>query len=263
MRARARRARGRDVGVVTGSRIAILGGHGKTGLAVGRALLSRRQTPVAIGRADWPDLAGALAGCTTAYVLAPNMHADESGYVSVVMQAARAAGVQRLVYHSVAAPYAPAMPHHWGKARAEDLIRRGGLPWTILQPGAYLQNLPLDGSTIEVPYRADAPFGFAHLDDVAQVAATVLVDGGHDGATYELASIRATVAEVAAAAGADLRVVDPEDWARSHAADQDARVTAWLLAMFVYYDRYGLPVGTLPMAALLGRRPTDLTAAVS
>ena len=248
---------------MTQTRIAVFGGHGKTGRAIGRALEARGQTPVAIGRADWPDLAETLAGCTSAYVLAPNMHANESGYVSEAVAAARAAGVGRLVYHSVAAPYSPAMPHHWGKARAEDLVRRCGLPWTILQPGAYLQNLPLDGSTIEVPYSADALFGFAHLDDVAEVAATVLVEEGHDGATYELASIRATVAEVAATADAELRVVSPDDWARAHAAGLDSRVEAWLRAMFAYYDQYGLPVGTLPMTALLGRPPTELAAAVS
>jgi len=28
--------------------------------------------------------------------------------------------------------------------------------------------------------------------------------------------------------------------------------------MFVYYEHFGLPVGTLPMTALLGRPPTPL-----
>ena len=30
--------------------------------------------------------------------------------------------------------------------------------------------------------------------------------------------------------------------------------------MFAYYERHGLPVGTLPMRALLGRPPTTLGA---
>ncbi len=128
------------------------------------------------------------------------MHPDERTFVLDVVAAARAAGVERLVYHSVASPYVPAMPHHLGKAEAEDVVRRSGLAWTILQPGAYLQNFPLDGSPLRIAYRADAPFGFSHLDDVAEVAATVLLDDGHDGATYELASLRSTPAEIAAAA---------------------------------------------------------------
>ena len=92
------------------------------------------------------------------------------------------------------------MPHHLGKAVSEDLVRRSGLAWTILQPGAYLQNLDLSGP-VEVPYDVDAVFGFADLDDVAAVAALVLTEAGHVGATYELASRVASVAELAAEAG--------------------------------------------------------------
>ena len=240
------------------ARVAVVGGTGKTGRAVTATLRARGVEAVPLGRAAWIDLAGALAGCDAAYVIAPNMHPDEPAYVEAVAAAAHRAGVPRLVLHSVASPYVPAMPHHIGKARAEDVVRRSGLAWTILQPGAYVQNFPRDGSTIRVAYRPDAPFGFADLDDVAEVAATVLVGDGHDGATYELASFRATVADVAAAAGAALEVVTPEEWGAAEGAGLEPRVREWLLAMFVYYDHVGLPVGTLPMTALLGRPPTPL-----
>ncbi|MCW2764957.1 MAG: NmrA family protein [Nocardioides sp.] len=240
------------------ARVGIVGGRGKTGRGVAAALAVRGAETIAIGRAEWGNLAGALAGCGAAYVIAPNMHADEQGYVAEVIAAAQAAGVRRLVFHSVASPYLPEMPHHLGKARAEHLVRRSGLAWSILQPGAYLQNFALDGSTVRVAYRADAPFGFADLTDVAEVAAGVLLDSGHDGATYELASFAATVADLATAAGADVEVVTPEEWARADGAGLDVRVRDWLLAMFAYYDRHGLPVGTLPMRVLLGRPPRAL-----
>ncbi len=235
------------------TRVGIVGGNGKTGRAVSAALRARGAAAVPLGRADWSDLAGALYGCRAAYVIAPNMHHDEAAYVADVVTAATAAGVPRLVLHSVASPYVPAMPHHLGKAQAEDVVRRSGLAWTILQPGAYLQNFRRDGSTIRVAYRADAPFGFADLDDVAEAAATVLLERDHEGATYELASLRATVADVAAAAGAGLEVVTPGEWARTDGAGLDPRVREWFLAMFAYYDLHGLPVGTLPLRALLGR----------
>ncbi|MBD8868622.1 SDR family oxidoreductase [Nocardioides donggukensis] len=238
------------------TRVGILGGTGKTGRAVARALAARGAVPVPLGRAQWPDLSGALRGCAAAYLIAPNLHPDEPAHVSAILAAARAAGVGRVVHHSVAAPYAPDLPHHLGKARAEDLVRRSGLAWTILQPGAYLQNLPLDGSTIVVPYRLDAPFGFAHLDDLAEVAATVLLDEAHAGATYELASWRGDVSGVAAAVGAATEVLDPEEWARTDGAGLDERQRSWLLAMFAYYEAHGLPVGTVPMTTLLGRTPT-------
>jgi NAD(P)H dehydrogenase (quinone) len=180
-------------------------------------------------------------------MIAPNLHPDEPAYVSDVVAAAREAGVDRVVYHSVASPYVPAMPHHLGKARAEDVVRRSGLAWTILQPGAYLQNLDLAGP-VRVPYDVHAVFGFADLADVAEAAATVLLEDGHEGATYELASRVATVAGLAAGAGVSAERVD--DWTGD---GLDDRERDWLLAMFAYYDRHGLPVGTLPLRALLGR----------
>jgi uncharacterized protein YbjT (DUF2867 family) len=221
-------------------RVAILGGHGKTGRAVSAALADRGAVAVPLGRADWDGLAGALDGCDAVYVVAPNLHPDEPEYVAEALVAAQLAGVGRVVYHSVASPYVPAMPHHLGKAAAEDLVRRSGLAWTILQPGAYLQNLDLTGP-VRVPYDVHAAFGLLDLADLGAVAATVLLDDGHVGATYELASRVTTVAELAAEAGVTAERVD------------DPGTHAWLSAMFAYYDRHGLPVGTLPLRALLGR----------
>lgn len=217
--------------------IAVLGGHGKTGRAVCAALTARGVESRPVGRADWPDLAAALAGSAAAYLIAPNLHPDEPAYVAEALAALTAAGVGRVVYHSVASPYAPEMPHHLGKAVSEDLVRRSGLAWTILQPGAYLQNLDLSGP-VEVPYDVDAVFGFADLADVAEAAALMLTEDGHVGATYELASRVATVAELAAEAGVTARRTD-------------RRPDGWLGAMFAYYDRYGLPVGTRTLHALL------------
>jgi uncharacterized protein YbjT (DUF2867 family) len=159
-----------------------------------------------------------------------------------------------VVLHSVASPYVPAMPHHLGKAAAEDVVRRGAAAWTILQPGAYLQNLDLT-RTVRIAYRADAPFGFADLDDVAEAAASVLTEPGHEGATYELATRQTTVAELAAEVGVDVEVVDREQWAATDGADLEPRVRDWLLAMFAYYDDHGLPVGTLPLRTLLDGGP--------
>jgi uncharacterized protein YbjT (DUF2867 family) len=243
------------------ARVAVLGGTGKTGRAVTAAVRRRGAEAVPLGRAAWIDLAGALAGCEAAYVIAPNMHPDEGAYAEAVAAAAERAGVDRLVLHSVASPYVPAMPHHLGKAHAEDVVRRSGSRWTILQPGAYVQNFAA-GEEIELPYSAAARFGFADLADVAEVAARVLLEGGdgdgHEGATYELASFSASVAELAAALGSTVREVSPRAWAREAGAGLEPRVRDWLLQMFAYYDRHGLPVGTLPMRELLDRPPRSL-----
>ena len=183
---------------------------------------------------------------------------------SRAMSTARAAGVGRLVYHSVASPYVPEMPHHLGKAVSEDLIRTSGLAWTVLQPGAYLQNLDLGGPTVRVPYDVDAPFGFLDLADLGEAAATVLLADGHTGATYELASRQATVRELATEHGLTAERVAVELLRRSIGSARFARTPdpgshPWLTAMFAYYDRHGLPVGTLPLRALLGDRPQPMS----
>lgn len=235
----------------------MLGGTGKTGRAVCAAI---GPGAVPLGRVAWGDLAGALAGCQAVYVIAPNMHPDEEWYVDTALAAAREAGVYRVVLHSVASPYLPAMPHHLAKARAEDVVRRSGLDWTILQPGVYLQNFAWE-HPVRIAYRADAPFGFADLEDVARVAALVLADGSHIGvpvgvhigATYELASVRSTVTELAARHGSSVEVITRSAWAASEGAGLEPRVRDWLLAMFGYYDAHGLPAGTETMRLLLGR----------
>ncbi|MBD3925327.1 NAD(P)H-binding protein [Nocardioides cavernae] len=221
--------------------IAVLGGHGKTGRAVCSALADRGVDARPLGRADWPDLASEVAGCEAAYVIAPNLHPDEPAYVASALAALGSAGVERVVYHSVASPYAPAMPHHLGKAVSEDLVRRSGLGWTILQPGAYLQNLDLTGP-LDLPYSPDVRFGFLDLADLGRAAAVVLTEPGHGGATYELATRVATVRELADEAGVPVRRV------------ADPGTHPWLSAMFAYYDDHGLPVGTRVLDAMVQRR---------
>lgn len=221
-------------------KVAVLGGHGKTGAAVCAAL----EDAVPLGRADGLD----LTGYDALYLIAPNMHPDEPAYVEEALAAATNAGVERVVYHSVASPYIPAMPHHLGKAVSEDLVRRSGAAWTILQPAPYLQNFDLT-RTVRIAYRADAPFGFLDLADLGQVAARVLAADVHIGATYELASRKGTVADLTE----EVSVITAGEWAASVGADLDPRVRDWLLAMFAYYDAYGLPVGTETLRGLLGR----------
>jgi uncharacterized protein YbjT (DUF2867 family) len=221
-------------------RVGLVGGHGKSGRAVAAGLAARGVESVALGRADWEDLAAALAGCAAAYVVAPNFHEDEPGYVAHALAACHEADVRRVVYHSVASPYAPELAHHVGKARAEDLVRRSGVAWTILQPGVYIQNFDLTRPVL-VPYDVHARFGFLDLADLGEAAATVLSQDGHDGATYELASRQCSVAELARDAGTVAERVE------STGAPEGLR------AMFAYYDAHGLPAGTLPLRALLGR----------
>ena len=176
------------------------------------------------------------------------------------VEAARAAGVGGWSTTRSRRRTSPAMPHHLAKAEAEDVVRRSR--HGVDDPPARVRTCRTSRWTARRSGSPTGPTrrsGFTHLDDLAEAAATVLLEDGHEGATYELASIRATPADVAAAAGADLDVITPDEWARTDGAGPSSeRVREWLLAMFAYYDRHGLPAGTLAMRALLGRAPTTL-----
>lgn len=256
-----------------GVTVAVVGARGKTGRAIVSALAARGVPAVPVGRGEMADLGAVLKGCRAAYLMAPNLHPNELDFISVLLGACREAGVERVVYHSVTAPHAPDMPHHVAKAAAEDLVRRSGLQWSILQPCAYIDNL-LPGLReqkphIAVPYNVDTRFGLISLADVGEVAAEVLLDEAHIGATYELGGPELlTVRDVAAAAEqvlgrtVELEVSTPKRWSLAHrnsVADStsdtsfDLREIEWLEAMFSYYDNHGLSCGALPAQAILSR----------
>ena len=249
--------------------VAVVGASGKTGTRVAEALALRGVPVRRLGRTELADPVAAFEGSAAAYLIAPNLHPDEPALVGGWVEALRAAGVGRVAYHSVAWPYAPAMPHHLAKAETEDLVRRSGLAWTVLQPCAYVQNvvpgLRAAAPAVRVPYSVDRPFGLVDLADVGEAAAVVLTEDGHVGATYELGGPSlVTLADVARAA-AQVRGVpvpaerlDPRAWAGGAGAGMDPRERDWLLAMFAFYDAYGLPTGGVPLQALLGRAPRDL-----
>jgi len=247
--------------------VAVLAAGGKTARAV-LAALDRRGVPARAATRQDADLdtgaglAEALAGCAAVWLAAPNLHPDEPGLVARVLAAARVTGVPRIVYHSVAWPYAPSMPHHLAKAQAEDAVRRSGLSFTILQPCVYAQNLlpQLASGHLAVPYSLDARFAFVDLDDVAAATAAVLADGTtHDGATYELGGPELlSVRDVARLAGVLAEEITPTVWAAGPGASLPAGVRQGLLSMFASYDRYGFPAGHAVLEMLIGRPATPL-----
>ncbi|OUZ11614.1 hypothetical protein BHE97_04580 [Aeromicrobium sp. PE09-221] len=252
-----------------GERIAIVGGRGKTGRAVAAALGAEGVETVPVGRAELTDPVAALRGSDAVYLIAPNLHPDEPSFVADILEATATAGVTRLGYHSVCAPYVPSMPHHLAKAASEDLVRRSGLEWTILEPCAYVDNflpgLRNASPRLEVPYDVDRPFGLVGLEDVGAVAAHVLLDPSHIGATYEVGGRSlVTVRDVAAAARrvlgteVELAVTSPDEWAAGPGASLDPRERDWLHAMFSYYEHHGLPCGSATVPAVLGRPAHDL-----
>ena len=132
-------------------------------------------------------LADAVARCRAVYHLAPNVHHDEVGMATRVVEAAGAAACgasSSTPCCTRTAAHAP--PPAQGRGRGGRAPVRAG--WTMLRPAAYHQNLTGRPTMVGlvVPYRLDAPFTNVDLRDVAEVAATVLGTDGHEGRTYDL-----------------------------------------------------------------------------
>ena len=276
-----------ELDVSRGTDIAIVGATGKTGRAVASALdgvavvrrLSRSAPDFPVDLETGAGLVEAFTGCRGVYFIAPNVHPDEPALLSRALEAAASAGVDHVLYHSVAWPYSPTMPHHMDKARCEEELRafgsERGVHWTILQPCAYAQNFEtvLTGSpNLVVPYSLDTKFSFVSLDDVAEVAARILVEGAniHHGSTYELGgpemlSVRDVVRLVEAMTGrsVSLESIGVNEWIDVHGAALSPDAQQRLSTMFEFYNDRDFLASSAVAAALLGRSPTPIRALIA
>jgi NAD(P)H dehydrogenase (quinone) len=278
--------------------ILLTGAAGKTGKAVLCALAARGvavralvhrgeqgETVRALGARevvvgdllDRSVVGPAAAGARAVYHICPNVHPDEVAIGRVAIDAAREAGVQQFVYHSVLHPQVEAMPHHWQKLRVEEQLFESELAYTILQPAAYMQNVLGQWDSIvqwgvyRVPYNIETHLGMVDLADVADAAARVLTEPGHAGATYELAgSETLTQREVADVLADKLGQPVEAQQIGLAAWEQQARASGMgdyqvktLLQMFGYYDRHGLWGNPRVLAWLLGREPERFDAFVA
>jgi uncharacterized protein YbjT (DUF2867 family) len=219
-------------------------------------------------------VAQAVAGVQAIYHICPNMHPDEVAIGRQLIEAARHAKVAHFVYHSVLHPQTAAMPHHWHKLQVEEWLFTAHIPFTILQPTAYMQNILAGWAQIcaeglfTVPYPPATRLALVDLADVAAAAATVLTEPGHQGATYELVGTTAlTQDEVAAQLSETLgrpvqaNAISHAAWERgARAGGLPAYAIDTLLTMFRYYEAYGLIGNPNTLGWLLGRPPTSLAA---
>ncbi len=272
--------------------IVITGAAGKTGQAVIKSLVSRgekvrgimhrseqKQLLLEIGAqealvADMGDrrmMDAAFQGAAAIYHICPNMHPQELLLGAGIVEAAYKAKIDHFVYHSVLHPQVEAMPHHWQKMRVEEMLFESGLPYTILQPAAYMQNVLaywpgiMEKGSFTLPYAPATRINMVDLRDVAEAAAVVLTEEGHDWAIYELcgphnhsqgeaaAIISRQLGREVAAKAMPIQVW--EQGARSSGLGEYALHT--LISMFQYYEQYGFYGNSRVLSGLLGRPPRE------
>lgn len=206
------------------------------------------------------------------YHICPNVSPDEESIGQTVIAAAQSARVEHFVYHSVLHPQTQAMPHHWKKLLVEEQLIQSGLPFTILQPAVYMQNILAHWESIReegvypVPYPAETRLSFVDLLDVARVAAIVMTEPGHQNAIYELAGTpgisQSEIAEILSRhldRSVQIKVIPISQWEQQAQARglSDYQIGA-LTEMFRYYGHYGLTGNQKVLNWLLQHPPSTL-----
>ena len=191
--------------------ILVTGTTGTVGAAVVRALgfthavrvLVRRPEalPEDIARADGVEvhkgayadqdaLSRALAGVRAAFLVTSHpAEPDDERFTA----AAREAGVRQLVKLSALAVADEDADDFITRRQRhnEKVLRASGVPWTLLRPRAFMTNTLAWASSVRAQGVVHALYGSAPgacVDprDIAEVAARVLTEPGHEGCTYAL-----------------------------------------------------------------------------
>lgn len=261
--------------MTTDNHTLVLGATGKTGRRV-VPRLRIRDVPVRAAsrssatRFDWSDPDSwdtALQGVAAVYVVPPTVVGPVHDFVA----RAESAGVQRLVLLSGRGA------DTWGDSTfgldmrdAEDAVRDSSLEWTILRPNNFAQDFdedvfhaPLLTGELTLP-AGDVPEPFIDLEDVADVAATVLTQPGrHAGQIYEMTGPRAltfadAVELISRATGQLItyKQVSPAEYTAGLVEEGLSESDAQHVAdMFVMMDRGLLADTTAGVATVLGREP--------
>ncbi|MDE0779481.1 MAG: NmrA family NAD(P)-binding protein [Alphaproteobacteria bacterium] len=221
------------------------------------------------------DLKTALAGIDKVYHIGPRFQGDEYEIGVRLIDAAKAEGVSQFAFHSLVHPQCSRLLHHWQKLRVEEYLIESLVPYTILSPTMYMQNIGLEWPTILKTgiyrrfYSINIPLSVVDLDDVGEAAAIMLTEEGWTGGSFEMCSSsplsHAEMAKVFAdVTGRDIRAEqgDIDIWeAAARKRGQDDYSIEGFVKMCAHYDAYGLPGGNgKVLGMILGRIPNDYSA---
>lgn len=146
--------------------------------------------------ADAASVAQAMTGVTKAFLVVASFPGSSKLHNDAI-DAAKKAGVKHLVRLSVngASATSPVTLARW-HAESDAHLQASGIPYTLLQPGSFMQNFFSSAATIKKDgaiYGASGEGTVPFIDarDIASVALHVLTTPGHENKTYVLTGSQA------------------------------------------------------------------------
>ncbi|WP_428375306.1 NmrA family NAD(P)-binding protein [Lichenicoccus sp.] len=221
---------------------------------------------------DRPGLEAALRGVERAFYISPVFQEDEAEMGVGFVEAARQAGVRRIVFSTIIHPSLD-LTNHASKRPIEAALLKSGLDYTLLRPAVLYQNLAagwpklVESGVLAEPFSTISPIARVDYRDVAEVSAIALTEDRLLNGTFELSADggmnREAVAAIAGqVSGRRIKAVaaDFEDWFAKAHLPYDDQQKQQLAAMYAHYDQHGLRSNPFTLRAILGREPRSLHA---
>ncbi len=170
-------------------------GYGDDVLAFARSPEKASDLGVQVRTMDYDKsetLAPALDGLETLLLISADEMGQRARQHGNVIDAAKGAGVGRIVYTSLLRADTSTLSLAGEHAATEAMLKASGIPYTILRNGWYTENYAgaVKGALargVLVGSAGEGRISSAARMDYAEAATVVLTTGGHVGKTYELA----------------------------------------------------------------------------
>ncbi|MEH2181286.1 NmrA family NAD(P)-binding protein [Nostoc sp.] len=220
---------------------------------------------------DSDSLRAAASEVDGVFHINPAFAPNEAELGVAMVEAAKAAGVQKFVFSGVIHPSISKMSNHAAKCSVEEALYESGMEFTVLQPTMFMQTLDngwnavLEQNRFSLPYSKHAKLSYVDYRDVAEVAALALTSDRLGYGTFELCAPGMVnrvelAAMISEAIRRTIEAGEPsfDEWVRAAHIPEGA-LREGMRTMYADYNQYGFPGGNaLVLQAILGREPRTL-----
>lgn len=276
--------------------ILVTGANGQTGRAIIRSLLSKGEEirafahkteqvqglkslgvkEVIVGdMMNQEDVDKAYIGVSAVYHICSAINPNEVEIGKIAINAARSARTKHFVYHSVLHSILQDMPHHQKKLIVEEQLINSGIPYTIIQPAVFMQNILESWKSLSENgvfrqkffVSSETRMCMIDLEDLAEAVSIVLTNSNYIGATYELCgsenlSLSDMIIAMEQHFDREIKVEMIKDEifiARLKEQGVGEYQVNTLLKMFQHYNEHGFIGNPNILTWILGRKPNDFS----